>query len=167
MSYFKCCYRIKYMQVIIWVNKNLAPKSKILSGLIFLYCTNEWKHLFCLFSKIKIQKWKFMSTLPHWKKHFCVPKKLFIFKGISGPYFKSNWHFHPDYNLLVAEKEGNRCLLENSRNSLFENKWSSGQQGPNLPHLWRSEWNFILKKISKLTTSLFLVIIFWSHETLC
>jgi len=62
----------------------------------------------------------------------------FIVKYLKDLVFDPTWHFHPEYQLfLVLEGSGTRFIGDNVK--LFK-KGDITFTGPNLPHLWRSDF---------------------------
>ncbi|RDV13049.1 AraC family transcriptional regulator [Pontibacter diazotrophicus] len=75
--------------------------------------------------------------------------KSFLLKELIAPYFDRSWHFHQEYQIfLVQEGRGTRFVGDSIRT------FREGDLvflGPNLPHLWRSD-NEYLHKNSLLQT---------------
>lgn len=61
----------------------------------------------------------------------------FVAKELHAPYFDPNWHFHAEYQLFVVlQGSGTRFIGDHVK------AFKSGDMifnGPNLPHLWRSD----------------------------
>lgn len=83
------------------------------------------------------------------KKSAIPATKSFVMKELVAPYFDRNWHFHPEFQIfLVLEGRGTR-FVGDSIQSFREGDLVF--LGPNLPHLWRSD-NEYLDKNSSLQT---------------
>ncbi|MHA6250266.1 AraC family transcriptional regulator [Pontibacter sp. CAU 1760] len=69
--------------------------------------------------------------------------KSFLVKDLTAPYFDRKWHFHPEYQIfLVLEGKGTRFIGDSIRS------FREGDLvflGPNLPHLWRSDNEYLAK----------------------
>jgi AraC-like DNA-binding protein len=75
--------------------------------------------------------------------------KSFVIKDLVAPYFDRRWHFHPEYQIfLVLEGKGTRFIGDSIRTF---REGGLVLLGPNLPHLWRSD-NEYLDKNSLLQT---------------
>lgn len=71
------------------------------------------------------------------KKSRIPDSKVFVVQELIAPYFDKNWHFHPEYQLVVILKgRGTRYIGDHIK------PFKEGDMvmtGPNLPHVWRSD----------------------------
>lgn len=74
------------------------------------------------------------------KKSPISEDRVFEVKHIEDPYFDPNWHFHSEYQLfLVLKGTGTRFIGDHV------GPFRQGElilTGPNLPHLWRSDYDY-------------------------
>jgi AraC-like DNA-binding protein len=63
--------------------------------------------------------------------------RAFVVRELIAPYFDTNWHFHPEYQLfLVLEGRGTRFVGDTMKPF---REFDLVFTGPNLPHLWRND----------------------------
>ncbi|WP_296703481.1 AraC family transcriptional regulator [Algoriphagus sp.] len=71
------------------------------------------------------------------KKSRIPDSKVFLVRELNAPFFDKNWHFHPEYQLVVILKgTGTRYIGDHIK------PFKEGDMvmtGPNLPHVWRSD----------------------------
>lgn len=71
------------------------------------------------------------------KKSRIPDSKVFVVQELIAPYFDKNWHFHPEYQLVIILKgRGTRYIGDHIK------PFKEGDMvmtGPNLPHVWRSD----------------------------
>lgn len=76
----------------------------------------------------------------------------FVVKALIEPHFDPNWHFHPHYQLFLAEAgTGTRFIGDSIK------PFGPGDLvflGPNLPHLWRSDQAYFAKPNRSTTNPL-------------
>ncbi|MEN2282172.1 AraC family transcriptional regulator [Algoriphagus sp. SE2] len=88
------------------------------------------------------------------KKSRIPDSKVFLVKEIIAPFFDKNWHFHPEYQLVVILKgTGTRYIGDHIK------PFKEGDMvmtGPNLPHVWRSD-NAYFDPSNNLETHLIVV----------
>ncbi len=68
-----------------------------------------------------------------------IPKsQVYVVEVLKQPFFDPNWHFHSEYQLFIVLKgNGTRFIGDNIE------QYKEGSvtfTGPNLPHLWRSDF---------------------------
>ncbi len=65
--------------------------------------------------------------------------RFFVVETLKQPFFDPNWHFHSEYQLFIVLKgSGTRFIGDNVE------RYDEGSitfTGPNLPHLWRSDYD--------------------------
>jgi AraC-like DNA-binding protein len=76
-------------------------------------------------------------------------RRAFVAKELIAPYFDTNWHFHPEYQLfLVLKGRGTRFVGDIMRPF---REFDMVFTGPNLPHLWRNDPAYFAKDSELLT----------------
>ncbi len=68
-----------------------------------------------------------------------IPKtRAYVVEVLKQPFFDPNWHFHSEYQLFIVLKgRGTRFIGDNVERY---DRGSVTFTGPNLPHLWRSDY---------------------------
>ncbi|WP_114752578.1 AraC family transcriptional regulator [Pleomorphovibrio marinus] len=75
--------------------------------------------------------------------------RAFVVKELIAPYFDTNWHFHPEYQLfLVLKGRGTRFVGDIMKPF---REYDLVFTGPNLPHLWRNDPAYFSKDSELLT----------------
>ena len=75
--------------------------------------------------------------------------RTFVVRELIAPYFDTNWHFHPEYQLfLVLEGRGTRFVGDTMKPFRAHDLVFTG---PNLPHLWRNDQEYFERSKSLKT----------------
>lgn len=71
-----------------------------------------------------------------------VKKESVIARMVAEPCFDESWHFHPEIELVYVVKSTGKRFVGNNVTNFREGDFVL--IGPNLPHLWRNDENYLL-----------------------
>lgn len=80
---------------------------------------------------------------PTLEKILISDERSFTIKRDALPYFKTPWHYHPEFELVYIEKSHGMKYIGD-----FIDKFSSGDMallGANLPHMWKNDSTYYKK----------------------
>ncbi len=84
---------------------------------------------------------------PTLRKSFPLPTHSFVFRKDAGRNIRTDWHYHPDYELVYIKNSSGVWLVGD-----YQGPFATGDvilMGPNLPHSYRHEARYLTDDTDK------------------